>query len=121
MKKNIYMIICSLLLGLNSSFASIDPCEKILDVKNNWVLEFNKNNASTKEEVLQTLDLLAEQGFKVVFWKNEYSGHLKFIVSFKNNSLAGADQILNEKRKLNVLKDLQSIAGNQLECNFIGL
>jgi hypothetical protein len=99
--------------------APIDPCDGG-ERQGLWLLTVNQDDASQRDELLETLRLLASPGFLPTFVMAPAGNPAVVIgVSFDTTRFRAATAAAAAKDK--VLAALAAIPGNELECNDFSL
>ena len=97
-----------------------DPCEKSEnDTTNTWVLTINNKDKGSKEDLVTSLKLLGNKGFKIIgvlpqFKEKELRLVFEFDIHAYSDSL---DSLEGRRIKDAVLRRLQALTANSLECN----
>ena len=120
MKKLFVLAAATMLLQAPLSHANFtDPCVGPNYQSNSWLLEINREDQSTREGLLQTLDLLGRGGFSLTHVFAFDGGESKTVVVKFNPGywVEGINRANEIKNK--TLGELANIPGNSIHCNGI--
>lgn len=96
--------------------ASVDPCRGT-KVENQWLLTINEQDAASRENLLETLRLLAAPGFSV---KQVFSFSApSLLIVMKFDPLYSSEPGASSRLKEDTLAALLAIPGTRLECDGI--
>lgn len=109
----------ALAFGFTQTASAQDPCEHRSNVlQNSWIMTLNVDDASSKDDVLNSVRLIGTGGFKVKNILN-LGEDAPVLISFNYDSKYYVDQVRAKDVKNNVLGELLGIEGVNVACDSI--
>ena len=116
----IFWLVALLSFGFAGSLLAKDPCEGLEEVlMNSWLLTINEADASSKDDILRSLNLVGTGGFKVKNIFNFSSDDASVVMSIYFEPDYYQDASRAKQVKDGVLAELLDISGVQVFCDSI--